>query len=79
MCFDRNTGKMLWDHKVGEGKIAHDEKSNFASPSPVADSKRVFFFYSDGALLAFDHMGKELWSRRQEKLPVRLNCCASAR
>ena len=63
ICFDRKTGKMIWDKKVGEGRTQHDEKSNFAAPSPVADADHVFFFYSNGALLAFDHGGKELWSR----------------
>ena len=63
MCLDRKTGKILWDKPVGEGLVQHDEKSNFASPSPVADAERVFFFYGNGMLAAFDHAGKELWSR----------------
>jgi hypothetical protein len=29
----------------------------------VADANRVFFFYGEGTLAAFDHSGKELWSR----------------
>jgi outer membrane protein assembly factor BamB len=62
LCLDRKSGKILWDHKVGEG-IQRDEKSNFSSPSPIADSDRVFFFYGNGALAAFDHSGKQLWSR----------------
>jgi outer membrane protein assembly factor BamB len=62
LCLDAKTGKILWDRKVGEG-LRRDEKSNFASPSPVADAKRVFFFYGNGALVAFDHDGKELWQR----------------
>nr|MDQ3624969.1 PQQ-binding-like beta-propeller repeat protein [Verrucomicrobiota bacterium] len=63
MCFDRKTGKVLWDEQVGEGRTQRDEKSNFASPSAVADAERVFFFYGDGTLVAFDPSGKELWSR----------------
>lgn len=63
LCFDRKTGRKLWDNKVGEGRIYRDEKSNFASPSPVADANRVFFFYGNGTLVSFDHAGKELWSR----------------
>jgi outer membrane protein assembly factor BamB len=60
LCLDRNTGKVLWDNKVTEG-LQRDEKSNFASPSPVADADRVFYFYGNGPLVAFDHNGKELW------------------
>jgi len=63
MCFDRKSGKLLWDKQVGEGRIQRDDKSNFASPSPVADATRVYFFYGNGALVAFDHAGKEVWSR----------------
>src|SRR4051812_47681488 len=63
LCLDRKTGKILWDKTVGEGMISRDEKSNFAAPSPVADKDRVFFFFSNGDLISFDHSGKELWSR----------------
>jgi outer membrane protein assembly factor BamB len=63
LCLDRKTGKILWDRQVGEGRIQRDDKSNFASPSPVADAGRVFFFYGNGDLVAFDHAGKQLWAR----------------
>src|SRR5436190_4636396 len=36
MCLDRKSGKVLWNHQVGAG-YNFDEKSNFASPSPVTD------------------------------------------
>jgi outer membrane protein assembly factor BamB len=62
LCLDRKTGKTLWDVKTGDS-ISRDEMSNFAAPSPVADKDRVFFFFSNGGLFAFDHSGKELWSR----------------
>lgn len=67
ICLDRKTGRVLWNNRVGEGKIQQDDKSNFASPSPVADAARVFFFYGNGALVAFDHAGKEIWSRNITK------------
>ena len=66
LCLDRKTGKSLWNNQVSEG-LQRDEKSNFASPSPVAGADRVFFFYGNGALAAFDHAGKELWSRNIAK------------
>ena len=62
ICLDRMTGKILWNNQVSEG-WQHDEKSNFASPSPVADADRVFFFYGNGALAAFKHTGEPIWSR----------------
>ncbi len=62
LCLDRKTGRILWDKKTGDG-IQRDGKSNFAAPSPVADAGRVFFFYSNGTLVAFDHEGNERWQR----------------
>ncbi len=62
MCLDRKTGKVLWSQKAAEG-YERDNRSNFSSPSPAADSTRVFFFYGNGPLIAYDHSGKELWSR----------------
>ena len=66
LCLVRKSGKIIWDRKVGEG-IQRDEKSNFSSPSPIADGDRVFFFYGNGALAAFDLSGKQLWSRNITK------------
>lgn len=62
LCLDRKSGKVLWDKKTGDG-IRRDDRSNYSSPSPVADKDRAYFFYGNGALVAFDHAGKELWNR----------------
>ena len=62
LCLDRKTGKVLWEKKIADG-FNRDNRSNFSSPSPVADATRVFFFYGNGPLVAFDHSGKELWAR----------------
>ena len=67
MCLDRRSGKVLWDKKVEEGRIRRDDRSNFASPSPLADAEHCFFFYCDGTLLGFDHAGRQLWSRSLTK------------
>lgn len=66
MCLDRKTGKVLWNHKTGDG-INRDDRSNYSSPSPAADKDRVIFFYGNGTLVAFDHSGKELWNRSVTK------------
>lgn len=62
LCIDRKTGKILWDKKTGDG-VRRDDRSNYSSPSPAVDKDRAFFFYGNGNLAAFDHSGKELWSR----------------
>ena len=75
LCFDRATGKPKWSHSVGSGyiasgagdKIRKDDRSNYASPSPTTDGKRVVFFYGNGDLAAFDVAGKKLWQRNLQK------------
>jgi len=66
ICLDRATGKPLWKREAGVG-IGLDDKSNFASPSPVTDGKIVWFFYGNGQLVAIDLDGKEVWSRNIQK------------
>jgi outer membrane protein assembly factor BamB len=61
LCLDRKTGKVRWQNEVGPG-YNRDEKSTFASPSPVTDGKSAFFFYGNGELAAYDISGKPLWS-----------------
>src|SRR5437868_507367 len=49
LCLDRKEGKLLWNHEVGTG-YSLDDKSNFASPSPVTDGKLAIFYYGNGAI-----------------------------
>lgn len=61
LCLDRKTGRELWRHKVADG-ISRDERSNYASPSPLTDGKHVWFFYGQGELVAYTLDGAN-WSR----------------
>lgn len=75
LCLDRKTGAVKWRQNVGTGyraggrgnDIQIDERSNYASPSPVTDGKRVIFFYGNGDLVAFDFTGKKLWQRSVQR------------
>ena len=67
ICLDRVTGKVKWSKTTGEGKTRLDERSNFASPSPVADADHCFFFYGNGTLVGFDHAGTQIWTRSLTK------------
>jgi outer membrane protein assembly factor BamB len=62
VCLDRSTGKVLWQNKVADG-LKRDDRSNYASPSPVTDGKSVYFFYGNGDFAAFDVSGKPLWKK----------------
>jgi outer membrane protein assembly factor BamB len=66
LALDRKRGTVLWDHEVAVGYNL-DDKSNFASPSPVTDGHFVMFFYGNGELAAFDFSGKKIWGRNLQK------------
>src|SRR6478609_4794022 len=44
LALDRKSGKVLWNHEVASG-FRQDDRSNLASPSPVTDGERVYFFF----------------------------------
>ena len=62
LCYDRLTGKVLWQHAMGEA-IRATGQSDLASPSALTDGQRVFFYFGTGDLAAFDMDGKPIWSR----------------
>ena len=66
LALDRKTGSILWQHQISES-WRRDDRSTFASASPVTDGQRVIFFYSTGDLVAFDFAGKKLWARNLQK------------
>lgn len=74
-CLDRKTGKVRWQDAMGSGyqtagqgnRVQLDERSNYASPSPVTDGKCVVFFFGNGDLAAYDLKGTKLWQRNLQK------------
>ncbi len=66
LCLDRATGAVLWRKDIAEG-IGRDERSNYASPSPVTDGKRVYFYYGTGDLVALDFEGRQVWARNIQR------------
>lgn len=62
ICLDAQTGRELWNQEIAPG-FQLDERSNLASPSPLTDGRRVWFYYGTGDLVAFDFSGKKLWAR----------------
>ncbi|MHC4205724.1 MAG: outer membrane protein assembly factor BamB family protein [Planctomycetota bacterium] len=65
LCFDEKDGKKLWEKHIGSDSRRFP-RNNLASPSPVADGKRVFFLYGSGDLVGFDYDGNKIWSRNIE-------------
>ncbi len=62
ICLERKTGKILWQRKAPRPRAQKiDQRNNAASPSPAVAGNRVFIFFPDFGLLAYDRTGKELW------------------
>jgi outer membrane protein assembly factor BamB len=62
ICLDRGTGKILWKREAPRPRLERYQPTNTpASPSPVADAKRVYVFFGDFGLLAYDFDGAEQW------------------
>ena len=65
LCFDRKSGKQLWQTEVHHGAFPKgNDKSSFASATPACDGQRVFInFLHNGAVYttALSRDGKQLW------------------
>jgi hypothetical protein len=65
IAIDRASGKLLWERQAPETKTRIlDKRNNPASPSPAVEDDRVYVFFPDYGLLAYDAAGKELWQMR---------------
>jgi hypothetical protein len=65
LCFDRQTGKILWQQTVLHSPLEkiHAENS-YASSSPATDGEQVYVSFLDGkefVVAAYDFAGKQLW------------------
>jgi outer membrane protein assembly factor BamB len=62
ICLDRGTGKILWKRQAPRPRVeAYQPTNSPASPTPVADSQRVYVFFGDYGLLAYTLDGKDQW------------------
>jgi outer membrane protein assembly factor BamB len=68
ICFDRGTGKKLWE--VGttyEAKETSHRTNPPASASPYVDGERVYVWFGSAGIFCYDLNGKELWHRELGK------------
>ncbi len=66
ICLDRRTGRVRWRHKVAKG-FMNRRGNSAASPSPIADGKRAYFFFGTGDFVAYDVDGRQVWRRHIAK------------
>lgn len=61
-CFDRQTGKLLWEKSIDRPRKALIHKLNEpAAITPVTDGANVYVFFQDFGLLSYDSSGKLRW------------------
>ncbi|HWI58422.1 MAG TPA: PQQ-binding-like beta-propeller repeat protein, partial [Bacillota bacterium] len=65
LCFDRQTGKALWQKTVREQAPheGHHPDHGFASGSPVTDGRHLFAFFGSRGLHCLDLEGNLKWSK----------------
>jgi outer membrane protein assembly factor BamB len=64
--FDSETGALVWSAAVNAPKPPAPkvgDDTGFAAPTPVTDRYRVYAIFGDGLVAAFDHDGKQKWTR----------------
>ncbi len=69
LCFERHTGKQLWQTPVHKGGLDKNlnEKNTLASSTPACDGEHVFVnFLNAGAIYttALDIQGRQLWQTK---------------
>jgi outer membrane protein assembly factor BamB len=70
---DFRSGKTRWEHEVARAVPTQPRhlKNSYASETPVTDGERLYAYFGNVGLFAFDMNGKLLWSRPMEALKVR--------
>jgi outer membrane protein assembly factor BamB len=64
LCFDRKTGKLLWQKTVEYARPERTHPTNhYCSASPATDGERVVVSYGSAGVYGYDFAGKELWRR----------------
>jgi outer membrane protein assembly factor BamB len=73
MCFDRNSGKRLWEQTATTAtphEGYHRQYGSFASNSPVTDGKNVYAFFGSRGLYAYTLDGKLAWKKEFPAMKV---------
>jgi outer membrane protein assembly factor BamB len=69
MCFDRDSGALLWHRTVPfEGREPTHSTNPYGSATPVTDGQRVIASLGSAGLVCYDFEGKQLWHRPLGKM-----------
>jgi outer membrane protein assembly factor BamB len=62
LCFGATTGRQLWRKSIIKGRTEAFHPTNGpTTPTPTSDGNRIYVFFPEIGLLAYDLDGKELW------------------
>ena len=64
LCVDVDTGKIVWERTVYEGRMYDDrQKSNsYASSTPATDGRYVYAYFGSEGLYCYDFDGNLIWT-----------------
>lgn len=64
LCFDLNTGSLLWQRVAHAGvpPKPHHLKNTLASETPTTDGQRIYAYFGNLGMYCYDMDGKLLWS-----------------
>jgi outer membrane protein assembly factor BamB len=71
-CYDRGTGKLLWQ-KTATEEVPHEghhKDHGYASPSPVTDGQVLITSFGSRGIYAWDLDGNPLWNRKLGPLHI---------
>src|SRR5882672_7719505 len=70
---DFNTGKIRWEQTIRTSVPSEPkhQKNSYASETPVTDGERVYAYFGNLGLFAFDMSGKPVWSKPMDSFKVR--------
>ena len=70
---DFETGKVRWEREVARGLPARSrhQKNTYATETPVTDGERVYAYFGNVGLFAFDMDGTPVWSKPISPVDVR--------
>src|SRR5712671_764534 len=68
-----NTGRIRWERQVASGVPAQPRhmKNSYATETPVTDGERVYAYFGNVGLFAFDMNGALVWSKEMGPFATR--------
>ena len=63
ICVDTESGKILWERTVHEGRMYDDRQTanTYASSTPVTDGRYVYAFFGSEGIYCYDFDGNQVW------------------